>query len=263
MSLVTGAIALNGKENILTAYTVADIREVLSKVDEGAVIFIDVDDTLITPESKVFHWSSPYRFLIDDLKKNKDKYKNFESILSHWRLTRKTILVSEDWPGFIALLKEKYPVYALTKMDSGRLGDIPSMERWRYEELTSKGISFTPSYDGISEGIIATDPLTSSSATFYKGIFITGALNKSDVLRAYFNVKQPSQIVLIDDRPEYLEDAIEECNRQHIPFLGILFKGMELIPGKPDPHVVEFQKETLFEKGEWLEDEEAAALRKT
>jgi len=262
MGLSTDAMALNRKDHILTATTVADVQQALSTLNEDAVIFIDVDDTLITPESKVFHWSSPYRFLIDDLKKNKDKYPNFETILSHWRLQRKTMLVSKDWPAFIEALKQKYPVYALTKMDSGPLGDIPSMEKWRYDELESKGISFTPTYDGISEAVVATDPAKPSPATFYKGIFISGPLNKSNVLRAYFNTKQPAQIVLIDDRAEYLEDAIQECNRHHIPFLGILFKGMDLIPGAPDPAVAEFQKETLFEKGEWLEDKEAEALLK-
>lgn len=260
MSFAPKALTLNSKENILTAYTIADIQKALSQLDKDTVIFIDVDDTLITPESKVFHWSSPYRFLIDDLKKNKDKYPNFKTILSHWRLQRKTILVSKDWPSFIESLKEQYPVYALTKMDSGAFGDIPSMEKWRYDELIAKGISFTPSYDGISEGIVATNPKKASPATFYKGIFITGALNKSEVLRAYFNIKKPHQIILIDDRPEYLEDAIEECNRHHIPFLGILFKGMDQIPGSPDPKVAEFQKETLFEKGQWLEDSEAEKL---
>ncbi|OJW51174.1 MAG: hypothetical protein BGO67_12695 [Alphaproteobacteria bacterium 41-28] len=263
MSLRTPAVALNGQEKIVTAYTVPEVQKALSKIDENAVIFIDVDDTLITPKSKFFHASSPYRFLIDDLKRNREKYRNFEEILSHWRLQRKTILVSEDWPDFINTLKTVYPVYALTKMETGSIGAIPSMEKWRYEELKGKGISFTPLFHGVSEVTLVSEPSKPYPASFYKGIFITGSFNKSDIIRAFLKTERPSQIVLIDDRPEYLQDAIEECNRQSIPFLGILFKGTELILGEPDHDIAEFQKQTLLEHAKWLEDEEAEqALRR-
>lgn len=170
------------------------------------------------------------------------------------------MLVSDEWPDFIRSLKERYLVYALTKMESGPLGDIPSMEKWRYDELTAKGISFTPSYDDTSESVLVSHPSKSSPATFYQGIFITGSFNKGEVLKAYFKDQQPSQIVLIDDRPEYLSDAIDECNREHIPFLGILYRGVDLIPGTADPKVAAFQKEYLFENARWLEDEEAREM---
>jgi len=257
MSLSTAALALNGKEQITTAYTLQDVQDVLSKIKEDSVIFIDVDDTLITPKSTMFRATSPYRFLIDDLKKNRDQFPNFETILSRWRLQRKTILVSEEWPQFIHTLKNKYPVYALTKMETGKIGDIPSMEKWRYDELKEKGISFTPSCNGVSEDTFAIDSSKPYPPAFYKGIFITGSYNKSDVLRVFLKTQHPTQIVLIDDRPEYLQDAIEECNRQSIPFIGILFKGTELIQGQADPKIAEFQKEYLFEHAQWLEDEEA------
>jgi len=257
MSQTIPAVALNGQEQIISAYTVPEVEKALSKIEKNAVIFIDVDDTLITPKSKFFHVLSPYRFLIDDLKRDREKYKNFEEILSHWRLQRKTILVSEDWPNLINTLKATYPVYALTKMETGPIGAIPSMEKWRYEELKGKGISFTSLYHGVSEVTLVSEASKPYPASFYKGIFITGSFNKSDVIRAFLKTERPSQIVLIDDRPEYLQDAIEECNRQSIPFLGIFFKGTELLLGEPDQEVAELQKKTLLEQAQWLEDEEA------
>jgi hypothetical protein len=257
MSLITCAVALNGQEQIITAHTVPEVQENLSKIKKDAVIFIDVDDTLITPQSNLFRASSPYRFLIDDLKRDREKIKNFEDILSHWRLQRKTILISEQWPDLINTLKATHSVYALTKMETGSIGAIPSMEKWRYDELKEKGISFTPLYHGVSEAALVSEPSKPYPASFYKGIFITGSFNKSDVIRALLKMERPAQIVLIDDRPEYLKDAIEECNRQSLPFLGILFKGAELIPGDPNPRVAEFQKQYLFEHAQWLEDEEA------
>lgn len=258
MSSSLSAAALNGQKQIIPVHTIQEVQKALSTIDDDSVIFIDVDDTLITPKSNGFRATSPYRFLIDDLKKNRDHYPNFEAILSHWRLQRKTILVCQEWPQLINTLKQKHPVYALTKMETGPIGDIPSMEKWRYEELVGKGISFTPTFNGASEETFVTDSSKTHPPTFYKGIFITGSFHKSDVIRAFLKTQHPQQIVLIDDRPEYLQDAIEECNRQSIPFLGILFKGTELIPGQPDPKIAEFQKQYLLEKAQWLEDEEAA-----
>mgnify|MGYP002084080293 FL=1 len=261
MSLSTAALAsLNGMEQITTAHTLKEVQEALSKVKEGAVIFLDVDDTLITPKSNIFRAKSPYRFLIDDLKKNKDHYPNFEAILSHWRLQRKTILVCQEWPELINTLKRSYPLYALTKMESGSIGDIPSMEKWRYEELQEMGISFTPIFNGTSEETFVTYSSKAHPPAFYKGIFITGSFNKSDVLHAFLKTQKPTQIVLVDDREEYIKDALEECNRQSIPFLGVLFKGTELILGQPNPKVAEFQKQYLLEKAQWLEDGEAEKM---
>jgi hypothetical protein len=248
---------LNGADKIITVYTVSEVKEALTNLSEGSVIFIDVDDTLITPQSKVFRSTSPFRIIIDQIKKQRDRIPHVEMILSHWRLQRKIRLVSDEWPNFINTLKKNYAVYALTKLETGKVGAIPSMEQWRYDELKGQGITFTSSCPGISEGILVENSSTPYPATFTNGIFMTGSFNKSNVIAAFLKAQAPPQIVLIDDRPEYLQDAIEECNHQSLPFLGILFKGEELIPGAPDPKIAEFQKQHLLEKGEWIEDEEA------
>lgn len=257
MTLLTPPLALNGKDKIITAHTLSEVQKALSNLQENTVIFIDVDDTLITPESKVFRSTSPFRTLIDHIKKQRNKLPNMEVILSHWRLQRKIVLVSDQWPHFIRILKKKYATYALTKLETGKIGAIPSMEKWRYKELKEKGIIFTPSCPGIPEGKVVEAPSQPYPATFYKGIFMAGSFNKGEVIAAFLKTQQPPQIVLIDDHPEYLKDAIEECNRQSLPFLGILFKGLELLPGKPDPKVAEFQKQYLLEHAQWVEDEQA------
>jgi hypothetical protein len=157
-------------------------------------------------------------------------------------------------------LKEKCSVYALTKMETGMIGAIPSMEQWRYSELTHKGISFTPSFKGVSKSVLRDNPPISSSIIFFHGIFITGPHTKGDVLDIFFETQTPTQVVLIDDRKEHLQDAKEACARHGIPFLGIFFKGMDLISGFPDPNIAIFQKEHLLTHAEWLEDEAAEIL---
>lgn len=245
---------------LITVQSIYEIQNALSSLQEGAVIFIDVDDTLITPKSKIFHWKSPYRFLIDDLKKDRAQIPNFETILSHWRLQRETMLVAHEWPQFMNLLKKQYPVYALTKMETGSIGAIPSMEQWRYDELTHKGISFTSSFKGAFKTILRDDLLSPYPIIFFNGIFITGSYTKGNVLDIFLETQTPPHIVLIDDREEHLCDVKEACARHGIPFLGIFFKGMELISGFPDPKVAAFQKEHLLAHAVWLEDEKAELL---
>jgi hypothetical protein len=171
------------KGNFVEALTVRDVKSHLSDLERQAVIFLDVDDTLITPISKVFRVHSPYRTLIDDLKKDRDQIPYFERILSRWRLQRQVQLVSEDWLCFINDFKAQFPLYALTKMESGPLGDILSMEEWRYAELSSKGMEFTPTYGGKEKEILLSSPSMTYEGTFYKGIFSTGSFNKSEVVR--------------------------------------------------------------------------------
>lgn len=249
---------LNSHTSFLKTSQLKDIRKVLFHLPENAVIFLDVDDTLITPKSKLFRPSSPYRLLIDDIKKHPDLYPHAELIISQWRLQRAVQLVNEEWPELISLLQETHKVYALTQLHSQIYGSIPSMEKWRYDELKNKRISFTPSFNGDEEKIILPrDEQHPFAATFYKGIFITGTYKKSDVVKAFLETENSSQIILIDDRESHLQNTQEECNRQNIPFTGILYTGTLKLPGEPNPEIAAFQKETLLKKALWLEDEEA------
>lgn len=242
--------------------TTDNIRDILSELQEDTIIFVDVDDTIITPQSKLFRWSSPYRYLIDDLKKNRDLYPNYNDIISHWRSNRKTMLISDEWPNFLQNLQRRFKVYALTKMDSGQIGSIPSMEKWRHNELIGKGIHFTPHFQNVTEAQLIGDDPHKNPASFYEGIFITGAYPKSAIIQNYLKENRPGHIVFIDDRPEYLQDVRQECQQHNIPFTGVHFKGMELLEGTPDSKVAEFQKHSLFEKCHWYEDEEASQLLK-
>ena len=122
-------------------------------------------------------------------------------------------------------------------------------------------MEFTPTYGGKEKEILLSSPAMTYAGTFYKGIFSTGSFNKSDIVRSYLQKEKPTQVVLVDDRLGQLQDVSEECLRRSIPFIGVHFKGHELIPGIPDPSLAEFQKNYLLNNHEWLEDEEAERSR--
>jgi hypothetical protein len=232
----------------LEARTAADVMNYLRDLPEGTKVFADIDDTFITPSSKTFR-APPYNKLIDVIKKNKDKYANYQEIVSNWRLQRKVMLIDNDWPLILEMLKAKHKVYGLTKMDTGKFGNIESMEKWRYQELRSLGIEFSDNTE-LPESI--------NGAAFYKGIFITGDNSKSQTLSYYLKYLQPQTIVLIDDRQEHLEDIEKFCQKHAIAFKGILFNGLEKFKDKPDPAVALFQRQYLIKHAQWLEDDVAA-----
>lgn len=251
MSLIANIAMANA--NFIKVKTAGEILSHIEDLQKDTVIFIDIDDTVITPASKTFR-KPPYNKLIDDIKKHKDQYKNYAEILSNWRLQRKVMLVDKNWPDELAKMKNRFKVYGLTKMDSGSLGNIPSMERWRYNELRSLHIEFSES--NIADSYEA-------GASFYKGIFMTGHNSKSATISYYLPyLKEMKMLVMIDDRQEHLEDIEKFCTEHSIKFLGILFDGMANLDGEAGSAVAEFQKRYLIEHAEWLEDEEAKSRMK-
>lgn len=238
---------------IVTTKTAREVLENIQNIPKDAVIFLDIDDTIITPISKTFR-VDPYKRLIDDIKQKREQYKNYEIIVSNWRLQRKITLVDNAWPEVINKLKKLHMVYGLTKMDSGQFGNIESMEKWRFNELHSLKIDFSQN-KALQKHIIQPAKIK-DNPVFYNGIFITGASSKSQVLK-FYNRFFTNFIVLVDDRLEHLHDIRNYCNENSIGFLGVLFTGVENLPDNPNPKIVQFQKDHLIKNAEWLEDDEA------
>lgn len=76
--------------------------------------FLDIDDTLIVPQSITFR-APPYNKMIDEIKQNKDSYSNYEEIISNWRLRRKVILIDENWPEVLNRLEKNLKFMGLLK----------------------------------------------------------------------------------------------------------------------------------------------------
>lgn len=237
-----------------TASSALEILDLINNIPTNALIFLDVDDTIMTPKSITFR-KPPFNQIIDRIKVNKSDYDNFEEIVSNWRLQRKVMLIDEEWSNLINNLKENYQIYGLTQMNAGQFGNIPSMQEWRYNELKELGIEFSDNKE-----LAIYNTAKKDDAVFYKGIFITGDHSKSGTLSKFSQDLLVSFIVFIDDRTKHLEDVQDYCKKNNIGFLGILFDGLKRLAGEPDPKLAEFQESYLIENAKWLEDEEAYKL---
>lgn len=236
------------------AFSAQQVKENIISFSNGdrILVLLDVDDTIITPESLTFR-TKPYNKIIDEIKANRDKYPNYEEIVSNWRIQRKAMLIDQNWPMVLNELKNTYKVFGLTKVNTGRFGNIESMEKWRYEELKSLGIYFSH-HDGQAAN-------QDNEPSFFKGIMMTGAASKRDTLDKYISsIASIDTIVFVDDREKKLQEIDDYCQEKGVKFRGIHYKGLENLQEKQDKEVYLLQKNTLINEAKWLSDQEAIKL---
>lgn len=233
-------------DNFIQIKKSSDLLEHIKFIPKNSLVLFDIDDTLIIPVSKTF--TSKHKTIIDRIKKNKDLFHNYEEIISTWRLKRCIRLTDQLWPQVLGKLKKDFSVYALTKMDIGKVGYIPAIEKWRYKELVAFGLVFTNQEKNI---------LNREGTSFYRGIIFTGKKSKSEALNIHIDLKKYTHIVMIDDRSEHLEDIQKYCQSKNVPFTGYLFQTMDV---EIDDRIPEIQYKFLTEKLQWLEDEEALKM---
>lgn len=244
---------------VLHIQNLKEIYFLLKNMDEDVIIFLDVDDTIIAPVSSMFR-VEPYKHIIDELKSNSHMYENYEEIVGNWRLKRKVQLTDEEWPNVLNNIKRKNKVYGLTKMHTGKFGNIKSVEEWRYKELSNMDIVFSQSDELTKHVTHLSDTL--NCPVFYKGIFLTGYAKKSEVLQIYRDAIGFNKIVMVDDSAEQIEDIKSYCQSNGISFLGILFTWTNQKDIEPNHELWSFQRRHLIDKGEWLEEKEALLAMK-
>lgn len=242
---------------ILETSDINKVQEIFRNATSNSIVLCDIDDTIITPRSKMFRFNSEFKNLIDDIKKNRKNIPNFDAIIGNWRLNRKATLVSPMWPSILLELKRKnVPTFALTQLDTGKVGPIENMEEWRYQELKKLGIEFTDKFNTKENYIVIRSASETSHAVFHKGFFLTGMHTKAQLVKEIIAVQKPDHIYFIDDRKDHVIAVAEIVKEASIPYTGIVYAGVELLDGKPDELVVSEQKKQLLENTQWLEDEE-------
>ncbi len=234
---------------------VMDIVKKTTAPGKPVVLLLDVDDTIILPKSKTFH-QAPYNKMMDEIKANKGKYPRFIEIISQWRAQREAMLIHETWPQVLEDLKSVCPVYGLTKVNTGQLGVIDSMEAWRYKELKALRIEFTCP-EGTQPNVgLASNP---DYPAFYQGIMMTGSASKYDTLSRFQDViPEGAVIIFVDDRLKNVDELAGFAKDHGYGFVGIHYRGLDILEGKADPQIAALQKEVLVSEHKWLEDHEAA-----
>jgi hypothetical protein len=253
---------VSAKAEIITTYSLnsTTIQKIDKLIDEDTVVFVELDDVLVRPQSKMFDYGdNPHRLFIDSLVALAMENSRYLNQIATWYQMRKIRLVEDGWQDFINNLKKrKIPVYGLCFMPI----QLQNIEQKRFLELKDLGIRFTDKIDG--KNVIEIAKKEKWASQFYYGIIFTGPFTKAQTLVDLMKITNisPKKIVVFD-KNEYDLKMIEKAfYRFRIDFYSIFYWGAKQFTQMPDPNIVGLQQKMLFEKNKWLEDNEAAALLK-
>ncbi len=150
---------------------------------------------------------------------------------------------------------------ALTAADTGKLGQIESMEDWRIQTLNDLGFDFSNSFPDIQPIIFKDLPSTRNPATFAtykKGILFSSDIPKGVVLKAFLaGIKEQfKHIIFVDDLRNNLDSVESFCQEAGLTYQGFEYTA-NAISLPLDEKRVNFQIDTLINKNKWLSDIDA------
>jgi hypothetical protein len=238
---------------------VSSFHEVnLENVTVKSLILFDVDEVLVTPADVLL---KPAGGNFSGWKEIKREH--IDHCLSIMLAGTRYILVDSEAPAMIEkLFNKKVPSMAFTSCRTGSLGVIPSMEKWRIDQLNAVGIDFSRFFSEehvFSELVDAklNPPLFQNGILFCGDFYSSQKSTKGELLGIFLDRMnlRPELVVFIDDEMKNLEAVRQELEKRGIPFQGYLLE-------KPTPAldetVAQLQIQTVLEKKTWISDQDAA-----
>ncbi|WP_342260255.1 DUF2608 domain-containing protein [Candidatus Tisiphia endosymbiont of Metellina segmentata] len=244
---------------IIPTYSIdsVTVKNLLEKIDASSLVLINIDDTIVTPKSKMFRYANPYRGFVEELASLAKYHPNVDEIIAKLLLQRQVMLVEASWPKFIDKLKSSGAlVFGFTKINPAcRL--IKNYEEWQYEQLSRLSIKFTDKIN--NKEILKFDETDKRSPIFHKGIIFTDYLNKAQALREFMSITNilPNNIIIFENRKSELDNIDNFLRTIDLDCYGVEYLAVTELQGTPQEDIVKFQQEILLKTGKWLEDDEA------
>jgi len=255
---------------ILTISSLAQATDALAAADNKPLIVFDVDETLIMPadaiwqQGRIWEGNVTKHFSLSDEIKNafKDCKDGDLDDISDRMLNVKFEPVEKITTSFVTELQHRnLKIIALTNFGPGEFGHIPSLKKWRKQQLAMNGIDFGSSFPALSLTFNNLSATQSGHPEFYQGILF-GANNPKGVVLTTFIDKIdfiPTKVIVIDDKEKYLLSIQEELAKRSIPFQGFLYTGAEKEAASIDVAVIEYQLDCVQKKHEFVTDRQAYA----
>jgi hypothetical protein len=243
-------------ENICHPEKIYNFSPVISKLQlatTSTLVIFEINDVLIIPSNHDDDFSYPYRAelltsMLTRLKKNADVLQSI--ILS----STKYVLVDDEIKNIFNILQSKHiPAIALTSINTGKFGIIPSMENLTIKTLKNVGISFkalaTKFKNTSKNSTSPNEPLLKS------GIVFTSNFDKGEALSYMFRKHNyyPKNIISIDNNLNSFESLKTLCMELNINFCAFDYNKSPLIPPPTiDPQLEKLRFEILEKQLVWL-----------
>jgi hypothetical protein len=240
------------------------IKDLSTKIDAETIILINIDDTLIMSESKMFLPTNPHHSFIDILTNASKARPFFNKAIQNWLLQRKLVLVEPSWPEFVEELQKKgAQVWGMSQMHYKIYALIQNPEEWRYNELIDLKVLFSEKLAGQSIVKLSID--SQKQPIFYKGIIFTGKANKAETILDLLKTGnlRPKKIIIIDNNKTDLKLMQRALRKFDIDFYGINYLAVSQMKIKINEELIKLQQDTLIHEGKWLEDDQALEMLKS
>ena len=261
--MLTGFATINLPAVVVEAPSLETIEKELKNLDENSLVVLDVDYTLIVPNDRILSACGEEHFQ-KFLRKLREMGNQGEILGSKIALQSRVSLIDERIHHILEFLKQKnIKVIALTAMQTGKYGQIPSVEEWRVNQLRSVGIDLSWAFPNVDSVVL--EEIEGGKGTlpvFKQGILASAKYPKGEVLVTFLRRMQwrPSKIYFVDDRMEFINSVEIELDKENIPHVSFHYTTVTDRPCQLDEQLADFQFNHLLEKGEWLNDNEALKL---
>ncbi len=239
--IMTISYSIDASQHDFVAVTTAhQAKPYFERANETSLILFDVDSTLTTPSDPylrrhaIQQHKTIYKDLISPLSPNQHRIFNHLLVIQS-----PSQLLDKDWPAVIKnIQKKKSKTLAMTSAKTGPIDSIlSSFPQWRFQELKRFGIDFSKTFPG-SILFKNLNDFGGEHPGMEKGIIYCGHQSqKGDLLQDVLKELQftPKMIIFVDDKMDNLT-SLSEAIKTILPdtnFVGIHYKGMDILPDKP------------------------------
>ena len=242
--------------------TYCEVQKDFDECDEGTLITFDVDDTLITAKdvaagdpNNFTLWFKIRSFIKYPAILHKEKMRWVYSVM--FQQSERFVFDPNIVSIIQSLQRKKYNIIALTAMESGALGVIESMPKWRAEMLKNFGIDFSGEWRDMQ--FTSLPSIYGNCPCLYRGILCTNRVEKGRVLGAFLDSHSliVTRIVSFDDDVDALRSIADECAKRRVLFSGYQILGAKKLSGTWNTARALVQLDSIMEQGHWLTDKEA------
>ncbi len=219
---------------VIEVKSVEDIFEQLKDADSSYLVVFDVDETLTLPKDPEFQRVNfeKHREKIEPLlKKITPRQRHF--LMNMIMATGPSMLIEEKVvEGIKDLQNRSVKVLAFTSSLTAKIPHTRDLKESRLSEMKRLGLNFDASFPDLPPFVFFNQtPHFGYYPMFYNGVLFTNGYGntKAEILKAFFREVdwKPKQLVIIDDKLNNLRVLEEEMEKEKIPHLCILYRGID------------------------------------
>lgn len=244
------------------------IKAIKSLKKENSLVIIGLDDMIIEPKDKILQIQNrgDNKRLFDKiyLRHSQEKI-NF--LLGRQLAQRELKLIMPEIKEIIEYANENnINVIAISTQWTGQRGEVESIEDLYRKQLKDLGVDFTGMESG-KQAVWLGDYWTAREGrhpAMKHGIIFTCKMTQGEVLKAVFkelNYK-PSHILYVNFSERHISSVFDFAKKSKISASGAKLSVDREEMTEYEKEIAKIQYQTLLEKAEWLNDEEAESLLK-